>query len=404
MTRFNGLRRVALMMVVACLLPNAAFAWGWWWVASVVVGGVVCVATGGVAAPIVLGVAAGVVGTAAKGDSVFDDIAAAASNPVGGLLMFQQANPAALVMPPVVDPLSPPQLVQAVNAAQQQFADSLRLARGIRESARRYFGAKLAGNTAAMQLQKGYVLQFTAAQAASEAGAVATYRNVANLMRAFIPATNNTRATLAEYMTFKNTCATSGLPSCVTSLSNQLLLTSQEQQGILSYIVNRPNAEVVAYFAAHAASGIYLPDFLDEAMNHLEAQPMVLAIAPEILAMTLTANQPFGPGSVRLTNTGGIYNADYLTVFSFNQANATSPGTGPWAGLHIAPQSILDQYALGAPPFVGQLDGTGASLFQLPPGSLPPQLAGLTVWGVTRTYDLLAPALTSQSNVAAFTF
>ncbi len=109
-------------------------------------------------------------------------------------------------------------------------------------------------------------------------------------------------------------------------------------------------------------------------------------------AFTAAFLQPLGPGSLQVTNAFGPAGVNYFTAFSADPANAASPGTGIWYGLHISIEELVNQFLLGLPPFVGTLDANGVSVFVLPAGTLS-GLSGATVWAITGTYDpvLLLP-------------
>ena len=70
-------------------------------------------------------------------------------------------------------------------------------------------------------------------------------------------------------------------------------------------------------------------------------------------------------------------NGHYPTFFSFDPLNATAPGFGLVAGLHISISNVLLQYSVGSPPFVGTLDASGAASFSVPAAWLAP-FSGLT--------------------------
>ncbi|HYC78005.1 MAG TPA: hypothetical protein VEI02_10290 [Planctomycetota bacterium] len=118
--------------------------------------------------------------------------------------------------------------------------------------------------------------------------------------------------------------------------------------------------------------------------------------APFDLALT----QPFGSLSFGVDVGCGPAGAPLLTALSFDAANATAPGAGPWLGLHLATADLIGQIASGAPPFIGVLDASGASTFAYAP--LPPWLAGWTVYGIAVAFGAtLLPV--ADSGVAALT-
>src|SRR5262245_50213364 len=114
-------KRLAWVVGVALILGTAtpALAWGWWWVGAVVVGAVAytaaCVVTAGgaavVTAAIVVGTGTGVIGTAAKGDSVYDDIVASPTQPVVGPEVHQRPNPIPNIVQPYSNTGIPPQII-----------------------------------------------------------------------------------------------------------------------------------------------------------------------------------------------------------------------------------------------------------------------------------------------------
>lgn len=109
--------------------------------------------------------------------------------------------------------------------------------------------------------------------------------------------------------------------------------------------------------------------------------------APFNLAIT----QPTGSRSLAINVSGGLPNAPYITAFSFDPVNAPAPHTGWFGGLHIGFPELAFEIGLGW-PFIGTLDGNGASSFAsvFPPGPFP------TLYAVTVR---LSPSL--QSFVTA---
>jgi hypothetical protein len=91
-----------------------------------------------------------------------------------------------------------------------------------------------------------------------------------------------------------------------------------------------------------------------------------------------------GPGTaLTIANVGATANALYLTALTFNAGNATSPYTGPHAGLVIDLVELYDEAFSGIPPFVGVLDGAGGSSFTIDP--MP--VLGATLYGATLVFD-----------------
>lgn len=123
----------------------------------------------------------------------------------------------------------------------------------------------------------------------------------------------------------------------------------------------------------------------------------MLTQAPPLLQIS----QPAGAGSLGIAVTCGTASHTYLSAFSFDSENSASPGTGWWGGLHISLQSLVSQYLFQVPPFFGQLSPTGTSAFSVPAGSLSPSLLGLTVFGITLTFDPLTHQPSATSNVAS---
>jgi hypothetical protein len=117
-----------------------------------------------------------------------------------------------------------------------------------------------------------------------------------------------------------------------------------------------------------------------------------------VSVLTLAISQPMGPGSVSVQVTNGIPGAFYVTAISFDALNASNPGSGWWGGLHISLYDLITQVNFNLPPFVGNLDGGGASSFILPaglPGGIP------LLYSVTRTFAAGFAAITATSNIVA---
>jgi hypothetical protein len=272
---------ISLMVLIFALAPNAR-AWGWWWGVSVIVGGALCLASGGVALPVIAGTLAGATGTLKVGDSIYDDIVNSSSNPVGGSLVLQKANPASNPVAPFTDPGTPAPILSDLNAAHQHFADSVQYADGLRESCRRYYGAKFAGNTSAMALQAGYAREFLALEEQASTAGVQRFRSYIVGLRSVNPPSPNTLATASEYTTFRDSVRSNGLPQCVVDELNLLHTSPQEQLNIRAYIEATTDVEIQAFFANYPPQGVYAADLLDEAMNQWEGQPFGNAIPAEI--------------------------------------------------------------------------------------------------------------------------
>ena len=262
-------------------LPRIALAWGWWWVGAVVVGGAVCVATGGIGVPVVAGLGVGAVGTSAVGDSVFDDIANAASHPVGGAAIHQRAVPAAIVLTPVTDAGTPPAMLADVNVGLQDLTNAFVAGRGVVESARRFFGAQAAGDHAAMQQQAGYVRDFLAEAEAYSTTGVAALHEYSAAYRALVPPTDDNRTTAAEYRAFRDGVRASGCPVCIT---NQALVYDIDPTVFQTYIGQATDPEIDAFFAPYPA-GLYFSDFLDLALDQWVETPFRLAVPAAITAV-----------------------------------------------------------------------------------------------------------------------
>lgn len=113
----------------------------------------------------------------------------------------------------------------------------------------------------------------------------------------------------------------------------------------------------------------------------------------------LSISQPQGSGSILIENFCGDPQARYFTAISLDPANLASPGTGPWAGLHISVFNLTQQFANQGPPFVGNLDGNGHSSFSIAP---LPGVQGQTlgfVHAITVTFDASSLSLIEVSNL-----
>lgn len=127
----------------------------------------------------------------------------------------------------------------------------------------------------------------------------------------------------------------------------------------------------------------------------------VLVAATACGQVTLTLDQPQGPGSLRILNQGGVPGDLAFTALSFDPANAGSAlGSGPLYGLYLDVETFLLQADLGF-PFVQTVDAVGETLYELP-GSyfgvpLPP------LYGVTTSWSQMPLTFVGASNVAALT-
>lgn len=78
----------------------------------------------------------------------------------------------------------------------------------------------------------------------------------------------------------------------------------------------------------------------------------------------------------------------FVSFYTFNPANNTSPGTGWFNGLHISLAEVYQMYGFGLqgiPPFAGVLDGAGQSSYVMPAAAAA-GFSGQTVHGMT-AYD-----------------
>ncbi len=143
----------------------------------------------------------------------------------------------------------------------------------------------------------------------------------------------------------------------------------------------------------------------------LAGGPRFLYIAPDIGAdefmpagpwpLVLVIAQPQGAASAEVRVIGGEPAAAHLTLLTTNLANAGSGlGLGRWGGLHMELAEVISEILTGGPPFSGTLDPSGGSLAVV---ALPPGVTGVTVWGVTHTFDLTSGLLSDASPVAEWT-
>lgn len=274
---------VVLYLAIALVWAPTTLAWGWWYVGSIVAGAAVCVATGGIGVPVVAGMAVGSIGTVGVGDSVYDQIAAAASSPVGGELVVEKANPAPIVLPPITDAQTPQATLDKLNVGRQHLADSLQAARGMLESAKRFYGAKEAGDIAAMNLQRGYVLEFLSSNEDSSNLGLDALRDYGLDFRSLAPESDENRTTADEYKAFRDAVVMDGCPECLEYACIQLDVTPEELIDVESYITSATDGEIDEFFAQYPAAGVYFPDFLDEALRQWEAQPMRSALSSELV-------------------------------------------------------------------------------------------------------------------------
>lgn len=151
------------------------------------------------------------------------------------------------------------------------------------------------------------------------------------------------------------------------------------------------------------------------------SQPAVLTVHN---GFTLLLSQELGPGSLVVKNRCGEVGHTYFTAFSFDLLNAGSPpgcggfgvqppGCGWWFGLAIPIDVLITEWDWGHDPLhplhaflFGSLDGAGRSTQSLPPGTMPPNFAGVSLWGVTLQISPVpgSEVPTGASNVAVVTF
>ncbi len=125
-----------------------------------------------------------------------------------------------------------------------------------------------------------------------------------------------------------------------------------------------------------------------------------------VSGFTLVFDQPLGSRSIRTQNSNGIPGLLYFTAVSADPTNGATPGAGPWFGMFIDFNDLVNQFLIGFPPFVGVLDPAGGSLFVLPGGSLDVSLVGISFWAVSVMADLSAPGgpvIVGATNVASVT-
>lgn len=95
----------------------------------------------------------------------------------------------------------------------------------------------------------------------------------------------------------------------------------------------------------------------------------------------------------------------YFNTFGVDPANASSPGTGPWHGLHITQAEVftwLDAGINGLALAFGPLSSTGGASASI---AVPPTLlAGITLYGVSIALNPLTGQVVADSNVASHTF
>ena len=118
-----------------------------------------------------------------------------------------------------------------------------------------------------------------------------------------------------------------------------------------------------------------------------------------VRAAALTVAQPWGPGSLFVTNAFGPPGWHYFTCFTFATENVSNPLNGFWFGLHIPYPELVAQFLVQVPPFVGVLDAAGGSVFAVGPGTLPGSLANTRVFALTAVYDGSTLDLLGASSV-----
>jgi hypothetical protein len=126
-------------------------------------------------------------------------------------------------------------------------------------------------------------------------------------------------------------------------------------------------------------------------------------IAGWVIEAGLALSFTNGGGGLVVRNDSCRPGTSYFSAFSLDPVNASQPGAGWWAGLFIDFATVLYQYSVGAPPFLGILDASGASVFPIDPG-IQASLSGVTVFAVTRTFDPVLLLPFDASGVASHQF
>jgi lysophospholipase L1-like esterase len=117
--------------------------------------------------------------------------------------------------------------------------------------------------------------------------------------------------------------------------------------------------------------------------NRKIASRWLTALGPHLGGLHLSISQNLGAGSAVIRNLGGVPFHEYLTVFTFNGANAGAGfGTGWFGGLHIDFNEVVTQFLFGVPPFYGFLDDRGGSEVVFPVGTFS-ALSGLTLYATS---------------------
>ena len=120
-----------------------------------------------------------------------------------------------------------------------------------------------------------------------------------------------------------------------------------------------------------------------------------------ISSSVATYTRPYGPGSLRLTDTGGQPFAPIFRALSFDLRNSILPGGGAGCGLWITEPELYDQIASFSAPFFGTRDGGGVAVFEVGAGTLPPFLYGRVLYGVTVDFDPIGGVIAGCSNPAS---
>ena len=122
-----------------------------------------------------------------------------------------------------------------------------------------------------------------------------------------------------------------------------------------------------------------------------------LAFAPSN-GLTLIIDFDPTPGTLKIQNLCGNPGDVYFTAITFNALNeGPGFGTGFLFGLHLSILELQDLLMLNGPPIMGTLDGSGESLFSFEPITS----LGLTLYGVTATFNPSSFLLTESSQVVA---
>ena len=104
---------------------------------------------------------------------------------------------------------------------------------------------------------------------------------------------------------------------------------------------------------------------------------------PPALALGLTIT---GSGALSVGLSSCIPGGNSFVAFSADSLNAAAPGSGWFAGLHIALSDLMLEFQSGGPPFIGVLDASGAAQASVDSSIIAP-LTGTAVYGVAILYN-----------------